>query len=112
MKVAHIILAHKNPFQVERMIKRLSHPDVDCWLHIDKQSDIAPFKSMFLLKNVHTVYPRVNAKWASYGIVQAMLNGINAAMLTGTKYQYFSFLSGQDYPLQTPEAFLDYLQEY
>ena len=43
MKLAHLILAHNNPMQLERLVKRLSHPDADVYIHLDSKTDVADF---------------------------------------------------------------------
>ena len=112
MRIAHIILVHKSPAQVSRLVKRLSHPDVDCWLHIDGKSDITDFRDILRMKNVYLTEPRVEVNWAGYNIVQAMLNGMRAILHSNGEYDYVNFLSGQDYPLQPPDRFLHYLNDH
>lgn len=46
MKIAHLILTHKNPAQLERLIHALEHPGFDFFIHVDKKSDIQPFLSI------------------------------------------------------------------
>jgi hypothetical protein len=36
MKIAHLILAHKAPAQLERLMRALSHPQADIFIHLDK----------------------------------------------------------------------------
>ena len=39
MKIAILIQCHKNPKQINLLLERLNHPDIDCYLHIDKKAD-------------------------------------------------------------------------
>ena len=112
MKIAHIILVHKNPEQVARLIRRLSHPDVDCWVHVDRKCDIAGFGDISRMDNVYLTEPRVTVKWAGYSIVRAMLNGMRAVLNSSEEYDYVNFLSGQDYPLQPADRLLHYLSDH
>lgn len=41
MKIAILIQCHKNPKQINLLLERLNHPDIDCYLHIDKKADFA-----------------------------------------------------------------------
>ena len=45
IKVAYIILAHKNPLQVSGLISRLNYEDSLFVIHVDLNTDIYPFKS-------------------------------------------------------------------
>jgi len=112
MKIAHIILVHKNPAQVARLVKRLSHPDVDCWVHIDRKCDVSGFSEILRMKNVYFVEPRVKVSWGSFSIVQAMLNGMRDVLNFSREYDYVNFLSGQDYPLQPADRLLHYLSDH
>ena len=51
---------------------------------------------------------RINVKWATFSQVQAELNLINAAYYNNV-YDYFWLVSGQDYPLATPEKIIERL---
>ena len=57
MRIAHIIMAYKDPEQIERLVKNMAHPDFDFYVHIDTKFDIAPFaflKSAFTIKKPGT----------------------------------------------------------
>ncbi len=111
MRLAQIILAHKNQDQLMRLINRLSHPCVDCWVHVDKKSTTIDRAALARLKNVYPVQPGIDVKWAGISLLKAMLNSMDAVM-NAKSYDYIHFLSGQDYPLLAPELFLDYLEEH
>ncbi|WP_285814982.1 hypothetical protein [Thomasclavelia cocleata] len=40
MKIAFLILCHKNPMQINYLIDMLDDKDVDFYLHVDKKSNI------------------------------------------------------------------------
>lgn len=109
MKIAYIILAHKNQEQLLRMISRLSHPSADCWLHIDRKWETIELSVLSEFKNIHIIQPRIKVSWGCFNIVEAMLNGMKAVLKAGQKYDYIHFLSGQDYPIQPPDHFMKYL---
>jgi hypothetical protein len=97
---------------VTRLVKRLAHPDVDCWLHIDRKCDIADFRDILRMRQVYFIEPRIKVSWGNYSIVQAMLNGMRAVLNSSGEYGYVNFLSGQDYPLQPQDRLLDYLSDH
>ena len=37
MKIAILIQCHKNPKQINLLLERLNHPQIDCYVHIDKK---------------------------------------------------------------------------
>jgi hypothetical protein len=102
MKIAYLILTHKNPAQVERLIRALDHSAFDFYIHLDKKVDATPFLHLAEMANVFFVNKRVDVKWAAYSLVQAQLNGIEE-ILQKNKYDYISVLSGQDFPIKSPE---------
>ena len=100
MKIAHLILIHKNPLQIKRLIQRLAHPDADFYVHIDLKTDINPF--LFLQsQNIKFIINRVRVHWGAYSVVQATVNGLSEILKTGNKYDYINLMSGQDYPLKS-----------
>lgn len=111
MKLAHLILAHSEPKQLERLVNRLQHPGADIYIHLDKKTDIAPFEHLKNIPNVFFIKNRVKVYWGSYNIVQATLNGFKEIVQTGINYQHLNLLSGQDYPLKSPQFIHSYLEQ-
>lgn len=109
MKLAHLILAHNQPAQLERLIKRLAHPDADVYIHVDKKTPLVGFEHLQQLPNVSFVQNRVKVYWGSYNIVQATLNGFKEILQSGKTYQFVNLLSGQDYPLTSAAHIHSYL---
>ncbi len=110
MKFAHLILAHSNVDQLERLIKQLTHDDVDIFIHIDKKTNITPFLPLNKLPNVFFVEKREKVYWGAYSIVQATINGFEAILKTKNNYDYINLLSGQDYPIQSNTTILGFLK--
>lgn len=107
MKAAHLILTHKNPQQLERLIEALAHPAFDLYIHIDKKSAIHPFTHLAKKKNVYFIKNRAAIYWAGYGTIQATLNGFREIPLK--EYDYVNVISGQDFPLQSADAIYNYI---
>lgn len=108
MKVAFLILAHKNPEQVNRLIKSLEHPSVKVYVHADKKSgwlNEATDSSATLIKNNVAVY------WGDYTPVEATLNGMKEIIASQPDFDYFILLSGQDYPIKPIEELLQFLKK-
>jgi hypothetical protein len=109
MRIAHLILTHKNPQQLERLIKVLDHPAFDFYIHVDKKVDQAPFAFLTQKKNVFFINNRAPVYWAGYGTIQATLNGFEE-ILPG-KYDYINVTSGQDFPLRSADEIYQFIAE-
>lgn len=111
MEINYIILAHKNPDQLKRLVNRLKEPGVNFFIHIDKNVDIAPFLSHFEPKD--KVYfledqQREPGVWGDIGIVRGTLNAMRK-IINDKKKGYCILLTGQDYPLQTNQKIKQFL---
>src|SRR5437016_5458326 len=109
MKIAHLILAHKNPKQLERLIKALDHPSFDFYLHIDKKTDVGPFLYLINNTNVFLVRNRAKIYWAGYGTIQATLNGLREIL--PKTYAYINVISAQDFPIKPAGYIYQYLMD-
>lgn len=107
MKIAILIQCHKNPKQINLLLERLNHPDIDCYLHIDKKADFADKiihrENVFVLPDEQ----RVSVEWAQISQVTATLNLLNTAVASARGgYDYYWLISGQDWPLRSVEEIL------
>jgi hypothetical protein len=109
MKIAHLILAHNQPAQLQRLIKRLEHPDADVYIHLDLKTPAEDYNHLKQLPNVFFVTNRVKVYWGSYNIVKATLNGFKEIIDSGNAYDFINLLSGQDYPLTSAGNIHDFL---
>ena len=108
MKIAHLILVHQNPSQLQRLIQRLAHENAVFYIHVDSKTEISPF--LFLAsKSVIFILKRVNIKWGAYSMVQATVNCLTEVLMADNKYGYINLMSGQDYPLKSAKAIHDFL---
>jgi hypothetical protein len=109
MRLAHLILVHNNPRQLERLIKRLQHNYVDIYIQLDKKTSIEDFEYLSSLTNVFFIKNRLKVYWGNYSLVQATLNGFEEILETGILYSHINLLSGQDYPLKSNAEILAFL---
>lgn len=100
MRIACIIIAHKEPKQIERLIKKYSHLPFDFYLHIDKKIRQEPFDYLASIPNVQFIKNRIRVRWASYSFLIAILNGLKQVLGSGIPYNFISIMSGQDYPIK------------
>jgi len=110
MRVACIIMAHKEPQQIERLIKRFDQFPFDFYVHIDRKTRQAPFEYLAHIPHVYFVHSRIRVRWASYGFLIAVQQAISQILKSGIPYDFISVMSGQDYPI-TPVANIYHLLE-
>ena len=103
---AYIILVHKNPEQVCRLIEKLNDGNSKFFVHIDKKIPSAQFSILNRFHNRVKFVQRVKTDWGSYGLVIATLNALKEIKTSGEDFKQIILLSGQDYPIKS-NAFID-----
>lgn len=104
MKISYLILAHKNPSQLHRLVDRLNSENVYFFIHVDKSTDDIPFKEPFLnSKNVFFIEEskRMISPWSDINICKVTLNLLKEAIQKFNSQNYCVLLSGQDYPIKS-----------
>ncbi len=104
---AFLVLAHKQPLLLQRILKHLSNDNHYFFVHIDaKNTHFEEFKealknipNLALLSNKYKVYH------AGISIVDATLWVFNKIMCHSIDFDYIHLISGQDYPLRSNEQF-------
>lgn len=109
MKIAFLMQCHKNPEQINILLKALKHPQVDIFVHVDSKSEntrdaIEKNEGIYLLPKRDCV----DVQWAQFSQVQATLNLLNAAIYRG--YSHYFLISGQDFPIKSIEEIVDFLR--
>ena len=111
MRCAYLILAHRSPDQLARLVAALVLPSAarssgdKAFIHIDKRHDLVPYRSALQQAGLEEtdayefIRERVVTAWGDFSLVQATLNLIRSADASALRYDYLSLLSGQDYPL-------------
>jgi hypothetical protein len=108
MNLNYIILVHKNPEQVGRLVRRLRSKNSFFYVHVDSKASIDPFRSLLSVNpNLRFVKKREDGKWGSLGIVKAVLRALQQ-ILQDKRTGYCILLSGQDYPLKSNAEIVDF----
>lgn len=110
LNIVYFIMAHKNPSQLNRLLQALNAPCVIFLIHVDNKSEEADFKKIVQFKNVFFINSRVNVYWGGFSQVQATINGLRYASDKIKKYDYFVFLTGQDYPVKSNSYIFDFFK--
>jgi len=110
MQIAHIILAHKNPGQLEFLIKTMSHQGGDFYIHIDKKVGTEPFEYLEQIEQVYLVKNNVVCNWGGYSIVESIIHSIEQVKQSGIKYDFVNILSGQCFPIKPISQIHNFLE--
>jgi len=110
MKVAYLILAHDTPNHMKRLIQALDSPNAAFVVHVDRKSDITPFRQGVSKPNVSFVEDRLPVYWGEFPVVEATIRLIEE----GLKHDpdYLCLLSGSDYPLRSPAYIENFFRQH
>ena len=111
MRIAHIIMAHKNPVQLRRLAERLSHHSSDIYIHVDKKTSITGFKNLSDLNQVFLLKNRTDCNWGGNSLLMGILKALNEVIDSGNNYDFINLISAQDYPLISSEEMHNYLSK-
>lgn len=113
--VAFLIMAHRGPDQIGRLVDRLLAPTTTVYLHIDAKT--APEQHATIVaalphdERVRHL-DRMSTPWASWNHVQATLNGLRTILAAPDAPDHIVLLSGQDYPLRPAAEIAAFLGEH
>ena len=108
MKIAFIMLCHKNSEQINRFIEKLEKFDCEIFIHCDMKN-IEIREKIVHASNIHILSEQdsFDIKWGGTEMVSATLsllrNVVDFSESTKVKFDYVWLLSGQDYIIQTPQ---------
>lgn len=110
MKIAILLLIHKNIEQVKMLVLALKHPNIKIFIHADsKMTD-----NLNELNYDNTIIvpndKRVNVIWSQISIVEATLTLIKTAQ-EYDDFDYFWLCSGQDFPIVNSNYIVDFLEK-
>jgi hypothetical protein len=111
MKIAHLIMAYKEPKQIERLIHKMSYGGNDFYIHVDKKSNSNEFDYLGELKSTRLTQTKLLINWAGYSFTNAIIQCIKEIFATGIEYDFVNLMSGQDYPIKTNEYIQSFLGE-
>jgi Core-2/I-Branching enzyme len=112
MKVAYLIMGHRDPDQILRLIDVLRDSGAFFVIHIDKRAAADVFAP---LKDYAAAHPevflarRIRCYWGGFGIAQAMIECLQTAARSGRPFDYAILLSAQDYPIKSAAQIEDFL---
>jgi hypothetical protein len=105
MGLTYLILAHRLPEQLGRLVGALSEPEVTFITHVDAKVDLKPFAEAVgraaPADCVTFVDQRERVNWGGFSTVRATLRLMAAATASTGCTGYVILLSGQDYPIKS-----------
>lgn len=105
-----VILAHADPIHLRRLIAALE--DIPIVLHCDIKTDPAEYQRMVDdLPSRVTLCKRMDAKLASWSLVEAELMGVRTAVEI-CRAEHIVVMTGADYPLLSPEQLAAELRQW
>lgn len=101
MNKAYIIMAHKSPGQLYRLVSRLNDGNSEFFVHIDAKANLSEFTAIQEFGDKVHFIERFDAKWGGYGVIKPFLAGMIAVRDASVNFDRIMLLSGQDYPIKS-----------
>jgi len=112
MKIAYLILVHKYPTQLLRLLQGLQTDKTSFFIHVDRKTKDSIYNEMIhqlqVIDNV-TLINRNRCYWGHFNLVKATLEGIQSIISSGVDFDYGILLSGQDYLIKSTTYIEDFL---
>ena len=113
IQINYLILTHKNPQQLKRLVSRLITDNITFYIHVDAKCDINDFfqilppnQNIYYVDDAH----RVNGRWGDISLVKAAFQCMKL-VINQKRNGMCVLMSGQDYPLRTPEYIKAYFEQ-
>ncbi len=104
VNIAYIVSAYQLPAQLVRLVGALDSPRASFLVHVDRRSDRRTYEEMRTglaeRENVRFI-PRHRVYWGGFGLVSAMLEGIEELYRSRSRFDYAVQLTSQDYPIKS-----------
>ncbi len=114
MAITYLVLAHKNPAQVRRLLAKLHTADVSFLIAVNIRSNFHEFQKEFRKLpseiSYQFVHPRYDSEWGQVGIVRASLQGLKMAMDQSPVPEYIVQISGQSYPILSKHKIVEHFR--
>lgn len=110
MKVAFLILSHKYPEQLDRLIEILSIKEFTFFVHLDRKIKIKDFEFIAKRTNVVFIQNRVEVTWGSFSMTDAIVESYKE-IIEHDEYDYINVITAQHLPIKSTQEILNHLCE-
>jgi hypothetical protein len=109
MRIAYLLLSHKYPEQLVRLVHRLNTERTSFFVHFDKKSNDEMYRQIVRrlggLPNVYFL-DRQKVYWGDFSHLTVQINGMQEILSKDILFDYIIFLTGQDYPIK-PNSWIE-----
>jgi hypothetical protein len=109
VKIVYLILAHKHPEQLVRLVRALNTDETSFFVHVDKKTDDELYNQMVCslvsLPQVHFVKRR-KVYWGHFSQLSATIHSLGEIFSQNIPFDYVVLLSGQCYPIK-PNSYIE-----
>ncbi len=113
MRLAALVMAHKNANQLVRLIRALKDDEIDVYVHLDKKWNISQKELEAIKKSspyVTVLDQRISGFLDTWSLCEITIALLKKAYMV-EQYDYFILLSGQDYLIKPVSYIKQYLKE-
>lgn len=100
LRIAFLIMAHKDPEQIGMLIDRLRHSDFDFYIHLDKKINFSNFAYLEQPEKVFFTKTRIQVNWAAFSFTTAIYKCMEEILNGTVHYDFIQVMSAQDYPIK------------
>jgi len=103
MAIAYLIMGHRHPDHILKLIGSLRDSTSFFVIHIDKRASdsvYAPLRDYAARDPDVFLAERIRCYWGGFGIANATIECMKMAVKTNRDFDYAILLSGQDYPIK------------
>ena len=113
MKHAYLIMAHNEPYILEKLLRLIDDERNDIYLHIDKKwknFDFEKFKNVVKKSNIY-FSDRLDVRWGTFKQIECELLLFEMAS-SNNKYAYYHLISGVDLPLVNQNVIHSFFEQH
>lgn len=110
-KHAYLVIAHSNPYVLEKLLLLLDDKRNDVFIHIDKKVknfDFVHYENLMKKSKIQFI-DRMDVRWGHVSLVAVELNLMRVAY-SKEEYSYFHLISGSDLPLKSQNMIHDFFE--
>lgn len=99
MRFAYMIMAHNEPYVLNKLIEMLDYPNNDLFIHVDKNSTSIDSEKLKTKKAQLTVIQSRSVSWGGCSQINCILDLLSEALKS--THDYYHLISGQDLPIKS-----------